>query len=135
LQTKFIGLLWWLSSPLHALRFHLYVILKYAWLNSSYNANNKMRTVLTIVDEVLAWCESLLLLCRTNFAQIFLFRKSSRRISRIVSLLIFNSSAIILRANRWSCVTISRIFPGCIHFERLKDVCILDHLEDILAHL
>jgi hypothetical protein len=45
-------------------------------------------------------------LCGTNFAQIFLFRKSSWRIWPIVSLLMFNLSDIILRANRRPRVTI-----------------------------
>jgi hypothetical protein len=48
-------------------------------------------------------------LCGTDFAQIFLFRKSSWRIWRIVSLLMFNSSDI-LRFNWRSHVTISRTF-------------------------
>jgi hypothetical protein len=47
----------------------------------------------------------------TNFMQIFLFRKFSWMIWRIVSLLMFKSSAIILRAYRRSGITISRTFP------------------------
>jgi hypothetical protein len=46
--------------------------------------------------------------CGTDFAQIFLFCKSSWRIWRIVSLLMFNSTNIILRVNQRSHITISR---------------------------
>jgi hypothetical protein len=45
-------------------------------------------------------------LCRTNFAQTFLFHKSLWRICWIISLLIFNSSDIIMRAHQWSHITI-----------------------------
>jgi hypothetical protein len=47
----------------------------------------------------------------TNFVQIFfLFRKSSWRIWWIISLLVFNSPKIVLRAHQRSRVTISRTF-------------------------
>jgi hypothetical protein len=59
-------------------------------------------------------------LCGTNSAQIFLFRKSSWRIWRIVSLLMFNSSDIILRDNRRSHVTISRIFTIVSAFRKVE---------------
>jgi hypothetical protein len=49
-------------------------------------------------------------LCGTYFGQIFLFRKSSCRIRRITSFLMFNSSDIILKAHRRSHVTILRTF-------------------------
>jgi hypothetical protein len=47
-----------------------------------------------------------------------------------VSLLLFISSTIILRALRQSSVTISRTFPLCLNFERLKGARFLDHSGD-----
>jgi hypothetical protein len=58
---------------------------------------------------LLCFCSSVRL-CGTNFVQIFLFRKYLWKIWRIVSLLMFNSSDIILRASRRPRVTISRTF-------------------------
>jgi hypothetical protein len=79
--------------------------IEYPWLIPSYSAMKKTVIVLTSLDEVSARCESpLLLLIRETawdeLAQILLFRKSSWRIWRIVSLLMFSSSDLILRAHR-----------------------------------
>jgi hypothetical protein len=49
-----------------------------------------------------------------------LFRKSSWRIWRVFSLLMFNSSAIVLRAHRWFHVTISRTFAVMPAFREVE---------------
>jgi hypothetical protein len=61
-------------------------------------------------DESFRWfCSSVSLFC-TDFAHLLLYRKPSRRIWRIVSLLMSNSFAIILRAHLRTLVTISRTY-------------------------
>jgi hypothetical protein len=52
------------------LTLRLWVLLKYPWLTSSYNAVQNAMTVLTSLDEALAWCVSPLLLLIRHYFEI-----------------------------------------------------------------
>jgi hypothetical protein len=59
LQSKHLGVWWWLWGQLHALASPLWVILRYLRLIPSCNAIKTIETVFTSLDEVLAWYQSL----------------------------------------------------------------------------
>jgi hypothetical protein len=71
-------------------------------------------------DASLCYFCSSLSLCGTNFEQILTFPKCSWTLWQIVSLLMFNSSAINLRAYRPSGITISRTFATMYAFRRVE---------------
>jgi hypothetical protein len=69
-------------------------------------------------------------LCGMNFAQILLLCKSSWRIWWVISLLMFNSSDIILIVNQHNLVTTSQTFAIVSAFREVEGPCFLDHPED-----
>jgi hypothetical protein len=128
LQTKLFGPWWWLWGPLHALTFHLWVILKHPWLIPSYNAIKK-------TGIVLAWCEFLFLLLihETLWDKLCVNLHGG-----------FDESSpywcLIHPTSFWESIhDLMPPFHGhlrlCLHFERLKDAHLLDHSEDHHAHL
>jgi hypothetical protein len=139
LQTKLFGPWWWLWGPLHTLTFRLWVILKYPWLIPSYNAFKKTGIVLTSLDEVLAWCESpLLLLIRETVGWTLCRFSSSVNLNGG-----FDESSpywCLIHATFWESIDdlrslFHRHLRLCLRFKRLKDTLFLDHPEDPLAHL
>jgi hypothetical protein len=85
---------------------------EYPWLIFSHIEIKKTGIVLTSLDEVFTWCESALLL---------LIRESVwDELLRRFSLLMFNSSAIILRAHRRRRVAIPRIFAILSAFREVE---------------